>query len=63
MIFDEIGEMLKEGGMLELIKIVDGKVMIFEGYDIDKIGEVIEKNIDFKKVDFIVLMKNEDFFN
>ncbi|MDK6248739.1 endolytic transglycosylase MltG, partial [Escherichia coli] len=47
----------------EPTKIADGKVTIPEGYDIDKIGEAIEKNTDFKKADFIALMKNEDFFN
>ena len=63
MTLDEIGEMLKEGGTPEPTKIADGKVTIPEGYDIDKIGEAIEKNTDFKKADFIALMKNEDFFN
>ena len=63
MTLDEIGEMLKEGGTPEPTKIADGKVTIPEGYDLDKIGEAIEKNTDFKKADFIALMKNEDFFN
>ena len=35
--------MLKEGGTPEPTKIADGKVTIPEGYDIDKIGEAIEK--------------------
>lgn len=43
MTLDEIGEMLKEGGTPEPTKIADGKVTIPEGYDIDKIGEAIEK--------------------
>ena len=42
MTLDEIGEMLKRGTP-EPTKIADGKVTIPEGYDIDKIGEAIEK--------------------
>ena len=42
MTLDEIGEMLKRAHP-EPTKIADGKVTIPEGYDIDKIGEAIEK--------------------
>ena len=63
MTLDEIGAMLREGGTAEETQIADGKVTIPEGYDIDKIGDAIEKNTDFKKADFINLMKDEEFFN
>lgn len=63
MTLDEIGALLREGGTAEPTKIADGKVTIPEGYDIDKIGDAIEENTEFKKADFIELMKNEEFFN
>lgn len=63
MTLDEIGAMLKAGGTAEPTQIADGKVTIPEGYDIDKIGDAIEENTDFKKDDFIALMQNADYFN
>ncbi|WP_086349793.1 endolytic transglycosylase MltG [Candidatus Enterococcus clewellii] len=63
MTLDDIGAMLKEGGTAEPMQIADGKVTIPEGYDIDKIGDAIEENTDYKKADFIALMQNADYFN
>jgi UPF0755 protein len=63
MTLDDIGGLLREGGSAEPTKIADGKVPIPEGFDIEKIGDAIEKNTQFKKADFINLMKDETFFN
>lgn len=63
MTLDDIGAMLKEGGTAEPMQIADGKVTIPEGYDINKIGDAIEENTDYKKADFIALMENADYFN
>lgn len=63
MTMDEIGAALQAGGTAEQQAVADGKVTIPEGYDIDQIGDAIAKNTDFKKDDFIALMKNDDFFN
>lgn len=63
MTLDEIGALLREGGTAEPTQLADGKVTIPEGFDIDKIGDAIEKNTDFKKNQFIELMKNKAFFD
>ncbi|MGX7130245.1 endolytic transglycosylase MltG [Enterococcus wangshanyuanii] len=63
MTLDEIGALLREGGTAEPTQLADGKVTIPEGFDIDKIGDAIEKNTDFKKDQFIELMKNQEFFD
>ncbi|WYJ97336.1 UPF0755 protein [Enterococcus sp. DIV0212c] len=63
MTLDEIGALLREGGTAEPTQLADGKVTIPEGFDIDKIGDAIEKNTGFKKDQFIELMKNQEFFN
>ncbi|XUB56431.1 UPF0755 protein [Enterococcus sp. DIV0724b] len=63
MTLDEIGALLREGGTAEPTQLADGKVTIPEGFDIDKIGDAIEKNTDFKKDQFIELMKNQAFFD
>jgi UPF0755 protein len=63
MTLDEIGALLREGGTAEPTQLADGKVTIPEGFDIDKIGDAIEKNTDFKKNQFIELMKNQEFFD
>lgn len=62
MTLDEIGGLLRQGGSAEPTQIADGKVTIPEGYDIEKIGDAIEKNTDFKKSDFLDLMKDEAYF-
>lgn len=63
MTLDEVGLALREGGTAEPTQLADGKVTIPEGYDIEKIGDAIAENTDFKKDQFIELMKNQDFFN
>ncbi|MCB5951562.1 endolytic transglycosylase MltG [Enterococcus sp. BWT-B8] len=63
MTLDEVGGLLREGGTAEPMQIADGKVTVPEGYDIDKIGDAIKENTDYKKDDFIALMQNEDYFN
>ncbi|WP_422389718.1 endolytic transglycosylase MltG [Candidatus Enterococcus dunnyi] len=63
MTLDEIGALLREGGTAEPTQLADGKVTIPEGFDIDKIGDAIEKNTDFKKDQFIELMKKQEFFD
>lgn len=63
MTLDEIGALLREGGTAEPTQLADGKVTIPEGFDIDKIGDAIEKNTEFKKDQFIELMKNQAFFD
>ncbi|MGX7150904.1 endolytic transglycosylase MltG [Enterococcus ureasiticus] len=63
MTLDEIGALLREGGTAEPTQLADGKVTIPEGFDIDKIGDAIEKNTNFKKDQFIELMKNQAFFD
>ena len=63
MTLDEIGTALRAGGTAEPSPLAEGKVTIPEGYDIEKIGDAIEKNTDLKKDHFIDLMKNQDFFN
>lgn len=63
MTLDEIGALLRAGGTAEPTQIADGKVTIPEGFDIDKIGEAIETNTDFKNDQFIELMKNQEFFD
>ncbi|MGM0218384.1 UPF0755 protein [Enterococcus sp. AZ126] len=63
MSLDEIGALLREGGTAEPTQLADGKVTIPEGFDIDKIGDAIEENTDFKKDQFIELMKNQSYFD
>lgn len=63
MTLDDIGALLREGGTAEPTQLADGKVTIPEGFDIEKIGEAIEKNTDFKKNQFIELMKDQAFFD
>lgn len=63
MTLDEIGALLREGGTAEPTQLADGKVTIPEGFDIDKIGDAIEKNTNFKKDQFIELMKDQAFFD
>ncbi|ALS01657.1 aminodeoxychorismate lyase [Enterococcus silesiacus] len=63
MTLDDIGALLREGGTAEPTQLADGKVTIPEGFDIDKIGDAIEKNTGFKKTQFIDLMKDQAFFD
>ncbi|MBP2097222.1 endolytic transglycosylase MltG [Enterococcus rivorum] len=63
MTLDEIGATLREGGTAEPTQMADAKLTIPEGFDIEKIGDAIQKNTELKKEQFIELMKNEAFFN
>lgn len=63
MTLDEVGATLRAGGTANPTQLADGKVTIPEGYDIEKIGDAIAENTDFKKEQFIELMQNQDFFN
>lgn len=61
MTLDEIGELLQNGGLAA--DQADARLTIPEGYDIDQIGDTIEKHTGLKKKDFIALMKDEKFFD
>lgn len=63
MTLDDIGAILREGGTAEPTQMADAKVTIPEGFDIEKIGDAIQKSTEFKKEQFVELMKSEDFFN
>lgn len=58
MTLDEISDALVGGAG----GAADVKVAIPEGYDVDQIGEAIEKNLKIKKEDFLALMEDETFF-
>jgi UPF0755 protein len=61
MTLDEIGELLQGGGLAA--DQADARLTIPEGYDVDQIGDVIEKHTELKKKDFLALMKDEKFFD
>lgn len=61
MTLDEISAALQKGGSAEPFDTT--KITVPEGYDVDQIGDLIAKNTDFSKEEFLELMKNEDFFN
>ncbi len=58
MTLDEISEALVNGTG----GAADVKLTIPEGYDVDQIGDAIEKNLKIKKKDFLALMENDEFF-
>lgn len=61
MTLDQISKELQEGGSAEPLDDAS-KVTIPEGYDIDQIATLVAKKTDFKKADFIKLMKDDKFF-
>ncbi|MFC4771160.1 endolytic transglycosylase MltG [Enterococcus hermanniensis] len=61
MTLDQIGKELQQGGSAEPLDDAS-KVTIPEGYDIDQIATLVAKKTDFKKADFIKLMKDDKFF-
>lgn len=63
MTLSQIATMLQEGGTAEPEALADAKLTVVEGYTIENIGDMLEKNTDFSKKDFISLMENEEFFN
>ncbi|MDT2756597.1 endolytic transglycosylase MltG [Enterococcus asini] len=58
MSLDEISDALVNGNG----GAADVKVAIPEGYDVDQIGDAIEKNLKIKKEEFLALMEDETFF-
>lgn len=60
MTLEDISKILQQGGAGTAG--ADVKLPIPEGYDIEKIGDAIQKNTKIKKSDFIALMKDEKFF-
>lgn len=61
MTLDAISQQLKDGGLAA--DQADARLTIPEGYDINQIGDVLEKETSFKKADFLALMQDEAFFN
>lgn len=62
MTLDQISKELQQGGSAEPLDDAS-KLTIPEGYDIDKIASLVAKKTDFKKTDFIKLMKDDKFFD
>lgn len=63
MTLDEISKNLQAGGTAEPEALADGKITIVEGYSIDQVADLFEKNAGVKKDDFLALMNDEEFFN
>ena len=59
----EITKSLQAGGTDEPEALADGKITIVEGFSVDQIGDLFEKNAGVKKDEFLELMKDEAFFN
>ncbi len=62
MSLDQISKELQQGGSAEPLDDAS-KLTVPEGYDVDQIASLIAKKTDFKKEDFIKVMKDEDFFD
>lgn len=63
MTLDEITKNLQSGGTDEPEALADAKITIPEGSSIDQIADLFDKKTDVKKDEFLVLMKDEKFFN
>lgn len=63
MTLDEISKSLQSGGTDEPEALADAKITIPEGYSIDQIAALFEKEAGVKQEDFLALMKDEQFFN
>lgn len=61
MTLDQISKELQQGGSAEPLDDAS-KLTIPEGYDVDKIASLVAKKTDFKKEDFIKVMKDDKFF-
>lgn len=61
MSLSEIAADLKKGG--SSTPLGSGQVLVREGATIDQIGNIIQKNTEFKKRDFIKLMNDTSFLN
>lgn len=62
MTLDQISKELQQGGSAEPLDDAS-KLTVPEGYDVDKIAGLVAKKTDFKKEDFIKVMKDEKFFD
>ena len=62
MTLDQISKELQQGGSAEPLDDAS-KLTVPEGYDVDKIASLVAKKTDFKKEDFIKVMKDEKFFD
>lgn len=63
MTLDEISESLENGGTDEPVSLADAKLTIPEGYTVAQIAKLVADNTDITEDDFLVLMKNDDYFN
>lgn len=61
MTLDQISKELQQGGSAEPLDDAS-KLTVPEGFDVDQIASLIAKKTDFKKEDFIKVMKDKDFF-
>lgn len=62
MTLDQISKELQQGGSAEPLDDAS-KLTVPEGYDVDKIASLVAKKTDFKKEDFIKVMKDQKFFD
>lgn len=62
MTLDQISKELQQGGSAEPLDDAS-KLTIPEGYDVDQIASLVAKKTDFKKDDFIKVIKDEKFFD
>lgn len=63
MTLNQIALLLQEGGTDEPVAIADARITIPEGYTIEQIADLIDKNTEYSKDDFLDLMKDEEYFN
>ncbi|KID42126.1 endolytic transglycosylase MltG [Fructilactobacillus fructivorans] len=63
MSLDNIAQNLQKGGSSEPIQSTNSKLIIPEGDNIDQIADIIAKNTDFSKDEFLSLMKDRKFFD
>ena len=61
MTLDQISKELQQGGSAEPLDDAS-KLTVPEGYDVDKIASLVAKKTDFKKEEFIKVMKDDKFF-
>ncbi len=62
MTLDQISKELQQGGSAKPLDDAS-KLTVPEGYDVDKIASLVAKKTDFKKEDFIKVMKDDKFFD
>ena len=61
MTLDEIGEQLQNGGLAA--DQADARITIKEGVDVDEIGDLLAKDTEIKKKDFIAALDDDIFFD